>query len=183
MKINQWTRENTADLYRQSATAQATGAAITEQARSQLIAACRAAYPNEACGVLAYAEQHAHHINPGNNSEHTSQGNSIVQVNTIYPIRNAAADSARCFLFHPQDWISTYYAIQKNRQSLVGFYHSHPGSLPIPSAADYTGIQYSTAASYWIISLNNPHIPVVQPYLFNQDTSSFEPLVLAQVSI
>lgn len=183
MKINQWTRETTTDLYRQTATAPATGATITEQASRQLIAACRAVYPNEACGVLAYTEQHTHLIYPGNNSEHTSQGISFVQVNTIYPIRNIAADSARCFQFHPQDWINTYYAIQKNRQSLVGFYHSHPRSLPIPSAADYSGMQYSTAASYWIVSLKNPHIPAVQPYLFNQDSSSFEPLMLAEVSI
>ncbi|MCQ6560929.1 M67 family metallopeptidase [Paenibacillus mendelii] len=143
-------------------------AEIDEQAYRLLIQTCTVALPYEACGVLAAHD--AGVKSPG-----------IVRINAVYPIRNAAQDQEHVFSFEPQDWIAACYAIQKNRQSLVGFYHSHPGTPPLPSTADAIGIRHAAAMTYWIVSLANPKQPDVQPYQVSG--SSFIPLMFTQVSI
>lgn len=184
MKINRWSHDAAPHHPRQSGSFITNGALITEPACKQLIEACRAGLPNEACGVLAYSGDGAADITGMPKEDHNAASSaSAIKVDIVYPIRNMASHSARAFHFHPKDWIDAYYAIQKNRQSLVGFYHSHPASLPAPSTADYSGMQYSTIASYWIVSFVNPESPVIQPYRFHADSSRFEPLMLAQIGV
>ncbi|GGD55140.1 hypothetical protein GCM10010911_11000 [Paenibacillus nasutitermitis] len=142
-------------------------AELSAETRSQLLDACQSAYPEEACGVLAGDL-------PG---PAANQADGVVRVTAVYPIRNTASDTAAAFSFHPQDWINTLYRIQKNRQSLVGIYHSHPVQPAFPSEADHQGMQFGSAASYWIISLADRACPVIQPYRW--ENRAFHPLVLA----
>ncbi|MBW7477722.1 M67 family metallopeptidase [Paenibacillus oenotherae] len=152
-------------------------ATITAGAYRQLIAVCQAGLPHEACGVLACS------MDEDIATVSACPVDSLLPVNRIHTIRNVAAAAAHSFQFHPQDWIDTLYLMQKNRQSLVGLFHSHPGSLPIPSAADHAGISFSATMSYWIISLINPQSPIVQPYRYCSSDQSFRPLMLAQIGI
>jgi proteasome lid subunit RPN8/RPN11 len=145
-------------------------AEITSEAWMALIASCSSELPNEACGILACDdnEQPANHA-------------GILRVDRIYPIRNAALNANRAFIFDPREWVQNLLTIQKNRQSLVGFYHSHPTTAPKPSHADCEGMKYAPAASYWIVSLADTEHPVVQPYWFNGN--AFIPLMSAQISV
>ncbi|BBH19325.1 hypothetical protein Back11_06700 [Paenibacillus baekrokdamisoli] len=128
--------------------------------------------PNEACGVLTCSHS----------SEMINQRqNGILSVDQIYPISNTAEHANQNFRFDPNDWITILYRIQKNRQSLVGIYHSHPSTNPLPSLADLEGMQYVPAVSYWIVSFPHLEQPDVQPYWYNRKT--FTPLMLAKIGV
>jgi proteasome lid subunit RPN8/RPN11 len=132
--------------------------AITREAYEHLLSICRQAMPHEACGVLAGTS--------------ASQGEPSI-VTSILPITNIHHEPTRSFSFHPGEWISTYYDMQKNRQTLVGFFHSHPTSSAVPSKQDLLGFPASDRQiSYWIISVGN----TVQPYRLYE--LGFTPLAL-----
>ncbi|MCM3627194.1 M67 family metallopeptidase [Paenibacillus glycanilyticus] len=136
--------------------------AITHQAHKQLLRLCSLALPREACGVLA-------------GTEAAEAGHATVT--DIRSITNVHEDPLRSFRFHPGEWVSAYYDMQKNRQSLVGFFHSHPTSSALPSKRDTLGLPASDRQiSYWIISMAGSADPFVQPYLLENGT--FRPLAL-----
>jgi desampylase len=115
-------------------------AKITASAYARMLAICEAARPAEACGVLTVTQAHA--------AEDPIDG--------VLPIRNASPSPELTFQFHPMDWISTYYETQKNRQSIVGFFHSHPNASPIPSPSDEAGwleLSGHGPFTYWIVSV------------------------------
>ncbi|MFC5653428.1 M67 family metallopeptidase [Paenibacillus solisilvae] len=143
-------------------------AEITTEAWLALIESCTSELPNEACGILACSQQP---IAP----------DGLLRIDRIFPIRNASSSSKQTFTFDPKEWVQALLSIQKNRQSLVGFYHSHPTTAPVPSLADLEGMKYAPAASYWIVSLADSQHPVVQPYWFNG--TAFIPLMFAQISV
>lgn len=124
---------------------------ITTEAYNKLLRICRESFPSEACGVLAQEEA----------SEH---------IDTVYSILNVHPDPSASFAFDPQEWTSTYFRMQKNRQRLVGFFHSHPHTAAIPSLRDHKGYVQTPDVSYWIISFANSSAPVVQPYCLEHGT-------------
>ncbi|SEM70306.1 M67 family metallopeptidase [Paenibacillus sp. OV219] len=155
-----------------------TAARLALEAHEQLLRSCSDAMPSEACGVLAGTLEHI-------------DGVPLVSVTHVYPVNNAEAVSRlnNQFAFEPASWIQALYHMQKNRQSLVGYYHSHPTSMPLPSAADMIGIRTAAArdTSYWIISLaNSARHPVVQPYWIHNDPHGqlcCSPLMLTEIRV
>lgn len=139
-----------------------TSIAITHSAYNQLIEICRQELPREACGVLTGT---------------AAVSGSPATVRAVYAITNVHEDPARSFRFHPGEWVSAYFGMQKNRQSLVGFFHSHPNSPAVPSKRDLLGLPAADEwISYWIISMKGNRAPVVQPYWINGE--DFRPLTL-----
>lgn len=118
---------------------------ILISAYEQLIEVCRQKLPEEACGVLARSEYSTH-------------------IDVIIPIPNAHHKPLHSFSFHPEHWTDVFYTMQKNRQQLVGFYHSHPGTDPFPSVQDKSGYIHETGLTYWIISLKQTTAPTIVPY-------------------
>lgn len=128
------------------------GHLITSGAYERLIHYCRITLPQEACGVLAAS----------------AQGRRI---DTVIPITNGHPEAATSFSFSPGEWIRACYSMQKNRQKLVGFFHSHPLTPPFPSTRDLNGITGAPGSalqgdglSYWIVSLQNPTDPKLGVY-------------------
>lgn len=76
-------------------------------------------YPHEACGVLLGT---------------AAAGGMLID--TYVPMRNVAPDPLHNFTPHPEDWIRILF----NESAIIGLFHSHPHSAPIPSAADYNGL-------------------------------------------
>ncbi|OUS77578.1 hypothetical protein B1748_07200 [Paenibacillus sp. MY03] len=118
---------------------------ITKAAYSMLLDYCGSILPNEACGVLA-REKERHSID------------------IILPIRNIHPHPSDSFYFDPEEWTAACFSMEKNRQQLVGFFHSHPNTAAIPSNRDGEGFHFHSGFQYWIISLTDPSAPVVQPY-------------------
>ncbi|RJE89823.1 M67 family peptidase [Paenibacillus sp. 1011MAR3C5] len=133
---------------------------ITVDAYEQLLAICARLYPNEACGVLARSEP----------SE---------SIDIALPIRNVHKRPEDSFAFHPAEWTNTFFGMQRNRQQLVGFFHSHPHSHAQPSLRDYAGFLPAPGMTYWIVSLKDRDLPEVQPYLLENGHFLPVPLMLA----
>ena len=81
----------------------------------------RAASPRECCGLLEGV-----------------RGNGGFRVAALHPVRNLSPDAAH-FAMDPQDQFAAQRAARANGRSIIGCYHSHPGGLAQPSAADQAG--------------------------------------------
>ena len=92
--------------------------AMTLQVASSVIAALLAeaerAAPNEACGLLL----------------------GLDRIEAIRPTVNIAADPRRQFEIDPAALIAAHKAQRAGGGRLAGYYHSHPGGPPEPSATD-----------------------------------------------
>ena len=101
-----------------------------EQARA-IIDHARAEAPNEACGVIAGRGTVAHEI---------------------IPIPNTADDPLHAYRMDEQSLVTALIGGEKRGLELVGFYHSHPHSDPIPSPTDIRQATYPDTP-YLIVSL------------------------------
>ncbi|MCU6707618.1 M67 family metallopeptidase [Paenibacillus sp. J5C_2022] len=135
-------------------------ASITANAYDKLILLCEAALPLEACGLLVCAD------NTG-------------IADTIIPIHNVHEQPRQTFTFDPQQWIEAYFYIRKNRQKLVGIYHSHPAEPAEPSSSDYEGYLPAEDVAYWIVAFPRQAKPVVKRYRSDGGMFIPIPLVLA----
>jgi proteasome lid subunit RPN8/RPN11 len=151
-------------------TAQQSKGFITKSAYEQLIRICLDAKPLEACGIVVSSQSDS------SPSVDRSDEASIQIIDTIIPIKNIHIDPTRSFSFDPAEWTAAFYDMQKNRQKLVGLFHSHPRTEAIPSSSDSEGFLPASELSYWIVSLQNSAAPQVKPYRLSQGT--FIPLQL-----
>lgn len=111
-----------------------------------------------------------------------AHGGTPGPVNGVHPIPNASGRPERRFAFEPAAWIETFYRIAKNRQTIAGFYHSHPSGSTLPSLADAAGWPGSPNASYWIVSLSGrDRGALIKAYLPQKDASGA--LMFTQVSV
>ncbi len=90
--------------------------------------------PNEVCGVIAGTEDY--------------------QVKEIIPLPNAASQPERQFRIEDKALSDTLFHIHRSRLTLLGFYHSHPKSDPVPSVQDVQQANYPDVA-HLIVSLNH----------------------------
>lgn len=89
--------------------------------------------PHECCGVLA-----------------GHQGD----VHEVIPVKNVSPTPETAFEMSPLGLAQTLMGLEKRGLKLVGFYHSHPKTLPIPSGRDIAESHYPDAAQL-IISLKH----------------------------
>lgn len=101
-----------------------------EQARA-IADHARAAYPNEACGLISGSDGRVTHITP---------------------IDNVAATPQTHFEMHPQQQIAEMKRIIKAGEDLIAIYHSHPKTDPVPSQTDVHYAAYPEAITL-IVSL------------------------------
>jgi proteasome lid subunit RPN8/RPN11 len=106
---------------------------IIEYAKSQL--------PNEACGLLG-----------GEEGE-----DGLRRVKEVYLINNEDA-SPEHFSMSPQNQLAAIKDMRKKGLTLLGNWHSHPGTPSRPSAEDVK-LAYDPYASYLILSLEAPDTP------------------------
>jgi proteasome lid subunit RPN8/RPN11 len=86
-----------------------------------ILAEARAAHPRECCGLL----------------EGRRQGDAVI-VHALHPARNLSAAVDR-FEMDPRDQFAAQRHARANGRMVVGCYHSHPGGMAAPSAADRAG--------------------------------------------
>ncbi|SFJ08981.1 Proteasome lid subunit RPN8/RPN11, contains Jab1/MPN metalloenzyme (JAMM) motif [Paenibacillus sp. UNC496MF] len=157
-------------------------AELTPEAYQALFALTMDAMPHEVCGVLTGLR-----LSEIGSSTPAQAAADVLRVTGVLPVKNAAARPETQFAFDPHDWVRAVYDMQKNRQSLVGFFHSHPGSPPVPSKADHAGFPFGAAesgsgTSYWILSPDAlGRTLAIRPYWVRGE--SFLPLMLAQVRV
>lgn len=88
---------------------------VTSAVVECLLAAARAAHPQEACGLLFGGD---------------------AAITAHRPCANVHPTPETRFEIDPQTLIDAHRAMRGGGPRLVGYYHSHPGGLPEPSATD-----------------------------------------------
>ncbi|MBE0689524.1 MAG: M67 family metallopeptidase [Anaerolineae bacterium] len=91
---------------------------------AQILDHARADAPREACGLLI------------------GQGGTV---EAIVPARNAADDATRFFRLDERDLVRAVFDAERRGQVLVGFYHSHPDGVAMPSQTDIAQSYYPDA--------------------------------------
>lgn len=82
--------------------------------RDEIIEIAELVFPQEACGIIAGKDQVSH---------------------KILPITNILA-SHTAYQMDPVEMVNAFYNLEEASLEAVAFFHSHPHSLPIPSATD-----------------------------------------------
>ena len=103
-----------------------------EQAQ-ELATYARKAQPNECCGVILGTK------------------NAVEQV---IPLPNVASEPKYNYHIDEKALLKVLYEAERSQQEIVGFYHSHPRTEPIPSATDTKLATYPDTA-YVIVGLWN----------------------------
>ena len=107
---------------------------IARHVIDDLVAHARADAPHECCGLLI-----------GDRRE----------VNASMRARNREAGPTR-YLIDPEDHFAAIHAARTAGKRVVGAYHSHPQSAPVPSEADIAEATGGSDFLYVIVSLSQP---------------------------
>ena len=91
---------------------------LPTELHDRLVSISRAALPNEACGLLG-----------------GSRAGELVTVTSVHPVKNSLASPTR-FALDGQGMIDAEHKIDDADEMLVGAWHSHPTSSPVPSETD-----------------------------------------------
>ncbi len=124
----------------------------------EMVAHCRAEYPNEGCGILAGE--------PG-------------MVRRVVPMRNVERSPVR-FLMDPSEQLAVMKAMRREGTELVGIFHSHVASAAYPSRRDVELAFYPDAV-YVIVSLARLERPVARGYRIVEGRISGEPIERGRV--
>lgn len=119
----------------------------------EMIAHCRAAYPNEGCGIL---------------------GGVGGVVRRIFPMTNIER-SPVSFLMDPAEQLAVMKALRRERLELTGIFHSHVASQAYPSRTDVE-LAFYPEAVYVIVSLARREQPVVKGYRIVEERITEEPI-------
>lgn len=117
---------------------------IPAQILADMIAHCKANYPNEACGILA-----------GNGSE----------VSKIYKMTNIE-NSPVTYMLDSKEQFKAMKDMRENNLSMLAIFHSHPSSGAYPSAKDVSLAFYEDCV-YIIVSLMEKE-PVAKGFLIKE---------------
>ena len=97
---------------------------LSARAREALHAEASRALPAECCGLLAGRDG---------------------RVELLYPVPNAAEDPSRRYEMDPAELWAARRAARDAGHEVIGFYHSHPRTPPVPSSLDVERAYYPEA--------------------------------------
>ncbi|QJC51596.1 M67 family metallopeptidase [Paenibacillus albicereus] len=149
---------------------------LSASAYRELIALCRHAAPEEACGIAAAAADDPRGI-----------------VTRVLPLRNSHPDPRRHYRLDPAEWVAMHYRLVRSALRPVAVYHSHPYGPSEPSEEDrrsafWTGAPrakepfgLAEGPGMWIVSLENEASPELSAYAAGPD--GLQRSVLAQISV
>jgi len=128
--------------------------------REQMFAFAQQAAPNECCGLIG--------------------GNVNGEAQSIYALRNVAADKIVSYEAAPEDLFAAQREMRERGESLLAIYHSHPRSTePEPSATDVR-LAYYPRAIYFIVGLAGPQ-PVMRAFRISERDDRWERVEYAVV--
>ncbi len=131
---------------------------VRQAVLDDLLAHARAEAPNECCGVL---------IGVGHRIERSMRARNELGSPTRYRI-------------DPRDQIAAIRSARETGESIVGFYHSHPGSAPLPSATDRSEAAYPGHCYLIVFPGSSTDNPEVRGFRFHI-SGNFLPLTLVPI--
>jgi proteasome lid subunit RPN8/RPN11 len=121
----------------------------------QIISHARECSPLECCGLVG--------------------GTSSGRAQTIYPLRNVAADPLITYEASPEDLFAAQRSMRERGELLLAIYHSHPRSAdPKPSDTDVR-LAYYPSAVYFIVGLGGDQ-PSLGAFRISESKGRWEPV-------
>jgi proteasome lid subunit RPN8/RPN11 len=121
----------------------------------EIVAHAREVAPDECCGLIGSK-------NPGHGQ-------------TIYPLRNVAADPLSTYEAAPEDLFAAQRLMRDRGEQLLAIYHSHPrANDPTPSETDVR-LAYYPAAVYFIVGLGGRG-PSLRAFRISEREGRWEPV-------
>lgn len=129
---------------------------IGQSILDEMFAYGRSNLPNEACGVLLGSRQ-----NP-----------AAIRINKAVPMTNISPRPMQTFEIDPLELLP-YVKPETGDSSMVGFFHTHSSTDPVPSSKDLK-TEWHTAPTHWIISYADPHRPQARCYQYMRSLRGIE---------
>jgi len=127
--------------------------ALKQTHADEIISHARAESPGECCGLI---------------------GGAGTRTQTIYPMRNVAADPLVTYEAAPEDLFAAQRAMRERGEQLLAIYHSHPrANDPTPSATDVR-LAYYPSAVYFIVGLGGEE-PCLRAFRISEREGHWEP--------
>lgn len=123
-----------------------------------------AAYPNECCGVLIGVES-----------------GSDVRVRRAVPTVNGSSNRVDRYEIPPEELLKAIDSARARRESIVGYYHSHPDRPARPSCVDRRDAW--PGVSYVIVSVEDGVATQVRSWRLTGNGDFFEESVVSQGSL
>jgi proteasome lid subunit RPN8/RPN11 len=121
---------------------------------NEIIAHARGEAPRECCGLI---------------------GGISSKSQTIYRLRNVAADPLVTYEAAPEDLFAAQRAMRDRGEQLAAIYHSHPRSKdPEPSVTDVR-LAYYPSAVYFIVGLGDQE-PCLRAFRISEREGTWEPV-------
>ena len=125
---------------------------VTPPQLERIFAHAKQADPAECCGLIGGAGE-------------------LVQ--SIYPLRNVAADTVVSYEAAPEDLFAAQRQMRERSEELLAIYHSHPRAAePEPSETDVR-LAFYPQAVYLIVGLAGPQ-PVVRAFRISERDERWE---------
>jgi proteasome lid subunit RPN8/RPN11 len=134
---------------------------LSEGLKQRLFTHLEASYPNEGGGFLLGVVQ----------------GEDVTITDTI-PVDNVFAEEEQYhrYAMTPQDWIRLEDTAEERGLSLVGYYHSHPDDVAVPSVYDRDHALPNFV--YLITSVQQGKAVDIRGWALRDDRSEFDPHTL-----
>lgn len=130
---------------------------LPEYCRERIRAHAAAEYPHECCGLLVGTWQEG--------------GRTVVE--RVEPARNLNTERAHDrYELDPMDYLRVDRDAREAGLDVVGFYHSHPDSPPLPSVTDAR--QAWPAYTYIIISVTGGEPGTMRAWTFDESAEVFD---------
>jgi len=125
---------------------------ISPNATADMLAHARAEAPRECCGLLV------------------GTGETVVR---SVRARNLDTNATR-YLIDPEDHFAAIRAAREERLEVIGAYHSHPSSAPVPSPTDIAEANSGPEFVYVIVSVVDEDVRA-----YRIDAGVFKPVALS----
>jgi proteasome lid subunit RPN8/RPN11 len=131
--------------------------AINREDYQTMLDQLQAAYPLEACGIMA------------------GKGN---QVERLYPVENIL-QSPYAYKMEPNQQLESMLDLEEKGWEMLAIYHSHPKGPDVPSPSDIAQTTYPDAAQV-IVSLRDRRRPSVRAFLIDGQVVDEIPIILSR---
>jgi len=134
---------------------------IRREDLKRIIDAAEAAYPEEACGLLAGIDR----------------GADGILVTAVHASANVAAEPRRRFEIDPRLRLDLQRALRETGERIVGHYHSHPDHSAQPSATDLEGA-WEPGLAWLVIAVAGGQAIHTTAHVLAADAARFRELAL-----
>ena len=136
---------------------------VPRQLLDEILSQAKGELPNECCGLLAGLIDSSPSSDPVDSVDCARVGTVVWR----HPLVNQAA-SPKEYESAPESLFEAFRHMQKHGLELLGIYHSHPTSAPIPSRKDLESNFYGDRVVHFIVSLAGPE-PLIRGWWLSAD--------------